>query len=388
MKKTVLFLIALLLCYQRPVLGAENTPSVAAQGAVLMDMESGRVLWEKNAYEPMAMASTTKIMTAWMALTYGNLDDVVVASKRAAAAPQVKMGLSEGEEHTLLDLLYPLMLQSSNDAAIAIAEHLGGSVEDFCAWMTEEAKKMGAKDTLFVTPNGLDAGDHHSTAYDMALITREALKNEKFVEIINTKEVTIPLDPSREDKQYAMVNKNRLLSEYEGAIGVKTGFTGKAGQCFVGAAERDGMTLISVVFASGWGTKGKEQKWIDTKRLLNYGFETFEKVQLAKQGDVVQTVQVLSAKTPQVSVAFTQDVWAPLTEEERSSVRMVTVLPDTTEAPVEQGQILGEAFITINGQPYATVELAACSSIERHDFKTNFQKIFYGWLHTGMESIF
>ena len=195
---------------------------IVSQSAVVMDCKTERVLWQKNMDKEMPMASTTKIMTAVIALESGKTEEIVVAGKNAATAPKVKMGLSTGEKHRLYDLLYPLMLQSSNDAAVAIAEHIGGNIEGFAVLMNEKAKKLGANNTEFVTPNGLDKGNHHSTAYDMALISRYALENEDFLKIINTKSITIPLK-NNDEKQYSIYNKNRLLSEYDGAIGVKTG---------------------------------------------------------------------------------------------------------------------------------------------------------------------
>ncbi|MCL2461450.1 MAG: D-alanyl-D-alanine carboxypeptidase, partial [Defluviitaleaceae bacterium] len=232
-------------------------PDVNALGAVLMDYKTGRVLWEKNADEPMAMASTTKIMTAIVALESGKLDEIATVSARAASAPQVKLGLSKGEKVRVSDLLYPLMLESANDSAVAVAEAISGSVEGFCAAMTRRAKELGAKDTVFETPNGLDLGNHHSTAYDMAMITRHALSMSAFVELVNTKSAEIKSDR----RTYTLNSKNRLLDEYDGANGVKTGFTGKAGHCFVGAARRGDMQLISVVLDSS-----KQGKWADTKK--------------------------------------------------------------------------------------------------------------------------
>ncbi|MCL2415667.1 MAG: D-alanyl-D-alanine carboxypeptidase, partial [Defluviitaleaceae bacterium] len=244
-----------------PVFAEESKePDVCAQGAILMDFETGRVLWEKNAHEPMAMASTTKIMTAILAIELGNLKDEVVVSRRAEIAPRVKMYLRKGEIIALGDLLHALMLQSSNDAAVAIAEHIGGDVENFCIMMTAKAKEIGAENTVFETPNGLDGENHHSTAYDMALIARYALQNPKFNELINTPQTEVKSSRAT----YNIINKNRLLREFDGANGVKTGYTGKAGHCFVGSALRDEMQLISVAFACGWGQRGKEQKWIDT----------------------------------------------------------------------------------------------------------------------------
>lgn len=355
-------------------------PVVEAQGAVLMDMDTGRVLWGKNMDKPMAMASTTKIMTAIIAIEKGNLEDIVVASSRAASAPKVKMNLAVGEEHTLKDLLYPLMLQSSNDAAVAIAEHVGGSVEEFCQMMTEKAKAIGAVDTVFVTPNGLDDGDHHSTPYDMALITRYALQNEEFIGIINTKEITIP-KRGENSKSYTITNKNRLLYEYEGAIGVKTGFTGKAGQCFVGAAKRGDMTLISVVLASGWGTRGKEQKWRDSKALLNYGFEQYEPLTVIQKGDPIGTVPVTHSREGEIGLKLAEDVQTVVQEKEKADIRINIELPESLDAPVREGERIGMARVYIGDEICGESAVIAISSINRHDFPTALKKMIFGWLN-------
>ncbi len=188
MKKLIIALLACVVC-AAPAYAKDDEiapPKVDAHGAVLMDADTGRVLWGKNENSPLAMASTTKIMTAILALESGRREETVTVSSKAAYAPKVKMFLSPGEKIKLYDLMQALMLESSNDAAVAIAEHLGGTVEGFCARMTEKAKSIGAKDTVFITPNGLDSGNHHSTAYDMALITRYALNVPGFVELTNT----------------------------------------------------------------------------------------------------------------------------------------------------------------------------------------------------------
>ena len=241
-------------------------PKVNAISAVVVDGDTGRILWGKNENKPMAMASTTKIMTALVALENSDVTKETTVSKNATLASPVKMHLSVGEKMTIEQLLYAMMLQSYNDSAVAVAEAVGGSVEKFCAMMNEKAKEIGCNDTVFETPNGLDKGNHHSTAEDMSKIGVYALKNQKLMEIMNTRNYTFKSSKTT----YSFVNKDRLLSEYEGAIGMKTGFTGKAGHCFVGAANRENITLVSVVLASGWGTAGKSRKWIDTKALLNY----------------------------------------------------------------------------------------------------------------------
>ncbi|MCL1788126.1 MAG: D-alanyl-D-alanine carboxypeptidase, partial [Defluviitaleaceae bacterium] len=333
MQKTLAALLALTLLFT-PIFAHGSTkveiPTVNALGAVLIDAETGRLLWGKNEHTPMAMASTTKIMTAVLALESGRMDETVTVSKRAASAPKVKMGLSTGEKLRLGELMYALMLESSNDAAVAIAEHLGGSVEAFCAKMTEKAKEAGARDTVFETPNGLDLGDHHSTAYDLAQIARYALKVPGFIELTNTSNANF----SSDRRTYQMDNFNRLLREYEGANGVKTGFTGKAGHCFVGAARRGGMQLISVVLASGWGEAGKQRKWSDTKSVLNYGFNNYEYVNVVVENDSAGRVPVTRSRTDSIECAYAKGLRLPLNEDEKELVKIEPIFAEFYPAPV------------------------------------------------------
>jgi D-alanyl-D-alanine carboxypeptidase (penicillin-binding protein 5/6) len=271
---------------------------IGALGAILIDAKTGRVLWEKDSDKKLAMASTTKIMTAIIALENSKPDDIVTVSKSVLTVPKVKMNLEPNEKIKMKDLLYALMLESANDAAVTIAEHISGSVQNFCKLMTQKAKSIGAFNTLFETPNGLDKGDHHSTAHDMALIARYALNNKKFVEIINTPSICFATDK----KSYSFINKNRLLHEFKGANGIKTGFTGKAGHCFVGAAKRNDMQLISVVLGSGWGARGKEGKWSDTKKILNYGFDNYKYENLIDKNSVAENLKVCHANKNENSV--------------------------------------------------------------------------------------
>lgn len=373
------FALIFLLCLSMSVsvrAEAVNDPKVEALGAVIIDFETARVLWGKNQHAPMAMASTTKIMTALLALEKGNLQDIVTVSKRAASAPEVNMNLKTGEKIELNLLMHALMLQSSNDAAVAIAEHVGGSVEEFCRQMTERAKEIGALDTVFETPNGLDAGQHHSTAYDMALITREALKNPLFVKIINTPEAK----GSSDRTAYYISNKNRLLNEYQGANGVKTGFTGKAGHCFVGAAKRGDMQLISVVLASGWGDRGKAQKWVDTKRLLDYGFSNFKYKDLISSGDIVKDVNVLRSKTTSVPIHYESGLKLPITEAEQNSIRIEIEAPESIMPPVKSGEKLGVARVYLGQNKVGDINLITDVSAERHDLKTSLEKVLTEWV--------
>ena len=345
-------------------------PNVAAQAAVLMDMDSGRVLWGKNEEQPMSMASTTKIMTAIIALERCDMNDTVTVGKNAVLAPPVKMYLSEGEQVRMYDLLLAMMLQSYNDSAVAVAEHVCGSVEEFCEAMNLKAEELGCKDTFFETPNGLDKGSHHSTAYDMALITRYALENDDFVKLINTPSAQF----KSSKKSYSFVNKDRLLREYEGALGVKTGFTGKAGQCFAGAARRGGEGYVSVVLASGWGSKGKEQKWIDTKRILDYGFDTFELKNIIEENRQAGSIAVKRGEKENTALVCRDPVSLVMSSDEEVTYK--AGLPEVIEAPVKKGQRVGTLAAYINGVCAGQSAVVCTEDIARAGFEAYILDIF------------
>lgn len=383
MKKSFLYVIVIIHIifnmHSFTVYGDEiKEPNVEAKSAILIDADTGRILWEKNSREPKAMASTTKIMTCILALEKGNLSDEVIVSKRAANAPRVKLYLRVGEKQRLEDLLYALMLKSSNDVAVAIAEHISGSVEAFCEEMTKKAIELGAKNTVFKTPNGLDAQGHQSTAYDLALITRYAMKNPKFLEIINTKHITIPKNGSY--RSYNLSNANRFLNEFPGANGVKTGYTGKAGYCFVGAAKQGDRQFISVVLASGWGARGKEQKWIDTKRIMKYGFEYYKKTIVLEKNKLLKSIPVKRSKETTVSLYTDSSIVYTINDKEKSKVTIQLTVPEFVEAPIEKGEQLGQAKVFLGNEVCGIVPLVADRSIERHDFPTSLKKVLNNWL--------
>ncbi len=353
--------------------GSEKEPNVNALSAVLIDADTGRVLWGKNENEPMAMASTTKIMTAIVTLENADINEKVTVSENAARAPKVKMNLQAGEELTLEQLLYALLMQSSNDAAVAIAENVGGSVEEFCEMMNRKAVELGCRDTEFVTPNGLDKGNHHSTAYDMAIIGAYAIKNDEFIRISNTQNVSF----ASNKKSYSIVNKNQLLNSYEGAIGIKTGFTGKAGHCFVGAAKRGNVTLVSVVLASGWGSAGKARKWSDTKEILNYGFDNYKKYSII--GNSID-VYVDKARINKTTLKYEKSVELLLNESEVKNVLFKNNVPEMLEAPVTKGERVGTGEIYIGDFKAAEIGIVTDESIEKHSLGNSFDKIVREWM--------
>jgi len=359
----------------------DAAPEVAATAAILMDAKTGRILWERDAHKPMAMASTTKIMTAILALESGRSNEMVTVSRAAAAAPRMKMDLTSGEKIRLGDLMLALMLESSNDAAVAIAEHLGGDVPTFCAMMTAKARELGAKNTIYETPNGLDAGDHHSTAYDLAIITRYALDVPGFIQLTNTANASF----SSNKRSYSMVNKNRLLQEYSGANGVKTGFTGKAGHCFVGAAKRDDMQLISVVLASGWGDMGRARKWIDTKAILNYGFNNFTYEVIIQDEHLAGTMPITRSRTAALDYVYSADLTLPLHTKEKGLIEVRLNVPPAMQAPVDKGAVIGQASVFYGDQLLADIDLVLTDGAARHDYKTSLEKVLNHWFSQVIE---
>lgn len=371
MLKNLIFIFCLIFtvnCY-----GEDIKPQVNALSAVLIDGDTGRILWGKNEDAPMAMASTTKIMTAIVTLENADISRKTTISKNATLAPPVKMYLQQGEELTLEQLLYALLMQSSNDAAVAIAEDVGGNVENFCKMMNKKAKELGCIDTEFVTPNGLDKGNHHSTAYDMALIGAYAIKNSEFIKISNTKNISF----SSNKKSYSIVNKNQLLNSYNGAIGIKTGFTGKAGHCFVGAAKRGNVTLVSVVLASGWGTAGKAKKWSDTVKILNYGFDNYKKYSII--GDNID-VCVDKAKVNKTVLKYKNSVELLLNENEKNEIMFKNNVPPIIEAPIYKNSKIGIGEVYIGNYKAAEIDIIASENISKHSLGNSFNKIIEDWI--------
>lgn len=337
---------------------------IIAQSAILIDKKTGRVLWEKNAYDKKAMASTTKIMTCIVALENCELDEIVTVSKKAQVAPKVKMYIKENEQYKLEDLLYALMLESSNDVAVAIAEHVGGSVEEFCELMTKKAHKIGAINTSYKTPNGLDADGHHSTAYDLALITRYALNNDKFNEIINTPAYS--LNELTKNKHFSLRNKNTFLNIYNGASGVKTGFTTKAGYCFVGSASNGEMDLIVVVLASGW-PPNRTYRWRDTIKLMDFGFENYTFKKIIEYNRIAFNIENIKfAKKDGVQGIISSNLEIPCREDEKIDV--VYKLKVIEEAPIKKGEKIGEVIIYIDNIVFNEIDVVASRDVERIDY--------------------
>lgn len=324
--------------------------SLNARAAVLMDADSGRILYGKNETMVFPMASTTKIMTLIVALEHNEPDQIVMASAGASAMPEVRLGVHEGERYRMEDLYYAMMLESFNDAAMMIAEGTVGSVENFAELMNKKAISLGCTQTYFITPNGLDAADekgvHSSTAEDMAKIMRYAIDNEDFLKITQTADYSFT-DCDRK-RSFEVHNKNVLLTMMDGVLSGKTGYTADAGYCYVCAVKKDDRTFIAALLGSGWPPH-KGYKWSDVQTLLDYGDKNYryQTIDISK-GVPDRQVHVMNGEQDFATVRAKQTNYRFLLSSE-DKVHVESVLPGQLEAPVEAGQSVGSIRIFVNG---------------------------------------
>lgn len=338
--------------------------SLYAKAYCLMDAESERVLFGKAADEPLPMASTTKIMTCILALEQGNLEDTVTFSSHAASMPDVQLNARSGESFRLKDLLYSLMLESHNDTAVAIAEHIGGSVEGFAALMNQKADELGLINTHYVTPNGLDDPEHYTTARELCSVAAYALQNKSFCDIIKTPSYSF--SSLNKKRSFHVNNHDAFLTSYEGAIGIKTGFTGNAGYCFCGAASRNGVTLISSVLACGWPPH-KSYKWSDTKKIMNYGFQNFSRVSLPDKPQL-PTLDVTDGTTASLRLMRTaKEELSSLLLSSTDQLKICYDLPGEVKAPIRAGDIIGYEQYFLGENLIYQVPLTASQEVKKAD---------------------
>lgn len=369
-----------------------------AQAAVLMDADSGRILYEKDAHKVLPMASTTKIMTCILALEYGHLKDYAKASAYAASMPKVKLNVKADEYYKLEDLLYSLMLESHNDAAVVIAEHIAGSTESFADMMNQKARDIGCFDTFFITPNGLDAtaaaGDgsvktHSTTAADLARIMsyciEDSPKKEEFLTITRTASHSFESYKKQDEdyvasgRSFQCSNHNAFLGMMEGALSGKTGFTGNAGYCYVGALRRDNRTYVVALLACGW-PNNKSYKWSDTKQLMTYGLDHFERHTIAEayyDESQLKPVKVLNGQTDSIgSTAYAEikidrkpsSGQKGLLLKTGEQIQVDFQIKDQLTAPVSAGTQVGTIKYLVDGDVYEVEYIFTAESIAAIDF--------------------
>lgn len=356
MKKIFMMILVLLIILNSIIVSFAETdknPTINASAAVLINASTGEVLYDKNMNQKMYPASTTKIMTALLVLENLDLSSTVTIDKETALTGGSQINLSEGEEITVEQLLYALLLKSANDSAVALAKAVDGNVSAFADRMNVRAKELGAKNTNFVTPNGLHDNNHYTTAYDLAMITREAMKNKKFRKIVTTLKYTIPVTNKSDAR--VLKNPNKLLFskkiisvngisrpiKYAGATGIKNGYTSEAGRCLVAGATRDHMELISVVLnttATG--------KFADSIALLDYGFENYKNMLAIKKGESLGEIRVSKGAVNKVKIVSSESSYLIMPKEKADlKVNRKVVLNHNIEAPVKKGEMVGKVEI-------------------------------------------
>lgn len=372
-----------------------NASNLHALSACLMDADSGRILYGKECGTVRANASTTKILTCILALEYGNPEDIVTVSKYAASMPDVQLNMNTGEQYKLGDLLYSLMLESHNDTAVAIAEHIGGDVQGFARLMNEKAEDIGCTDSHFITPNGLDASEtidgteyiHGTTAADLCRIMAYCIQNEEFLKITQTASHSFTNYVSGDDgnvvpgtKSYTVNNKNAFLSMMEGVISGKTGFTGDAGYCYVTALKRDDRTFTVALLGCGW-PNNRTYKWQDASLLLNYGLDNYTKNDIFEYGKTLPKLKVAegiydaslqsgihAGEVPEVALTIDEQALIFLTKQE-DTIRADYKYATGIEAPVEKGEVLGSVTYFINDMVVKKYNLYAAESVEKFDYE-------------------
>ena len=324
--------------------------AISAECAILIDAQTGRVLYEKQAEEKSLIASTTKIMTALVICEQTNVLDRVKIPKEAVGIEGSSMYLKEGEVLTVQELLYGLMLQSGNDAAVALAIYCGGTVEGFTELMNDKAHRLGMTQSHFANPNGLDSPGNYSTARDMAILTAYAMQNPIFAQTVSTKTITIG--------ERCLRNHNKLLWQLEGANGVKTGYTKAAGRILISSVTRMGRQLIAVTFNA-------PDDWQDHKTLIEDGFSRFTVQQLVRQGQTLGQLELAGGQETSVDLIAAEDFSYSLAQGERVTIS----LPEAgfAYAPVAEGQEAGFAHILVDGTAVAKVPLVYGATIERAD---------------------
>ncbi len=374
MRKVACFLIITILLSTYSLSFAETNLNLQSEGSVLIDYDTGKVLYDNNMDKLLYPASTTKIMTAILAIENSNLEDIVTVDQEVVSLTEGShIALEPGERLTMEQLLYALLVQSANDSAFAIAKHVSGSIEGFVQLMNQKAKEIGATNTNFINPNGLHEDEHITNAYDLALIGRYAMENEIFRKFVNTSKYTIEPTNKKTEARY-LWNTNNLLAgnalinvdgvnvpyKYEGASGVKTGTTSQAGNCLVSFAQRDGQRLIAVVLKAS----GEANLYADSHKLLNYGFTTFDNSILAHKNEFVENIQIKDGNQQYVAGVMNEDFTYPVTADSMDNIERKIVLRENLQAPIKKGDLLGVSEFYLDGENIGKSNIISTMDIE------------------------
>lgn len=377
-KKIFSLFVLLLMFFSN--LGFAIEPTVASSAAILVESRTGKILYEKNAYEKMYPASTTKVMTAILILENCDLNEMATVSHNAIyslPSGYVNANLQKGEEISVKDLMYALMVKSANDAAIVLAEHLDGSVESFADRMNAKAAELDCQNTHFVNPNGIHNENHYSTAYDLYLMASYAMKNETFRKYVSTASYTLPSTNLYPATDRVCVTTNDMIrpkSKYydENVIGVKTGYTAEAKNCLIAASQKDGTELISVILHSGTNAEGLSERYVDTAALFDYGFENFAFSDVVEKNAIVKNIEIENGNkdTKSLDLVAKDTLSGYLAKDvDLESLSPEVNLNENLVAPIARGSVLGSATYSINGEKYTTELLASHDVEKKFDFR-------------------
>jgi len=348
---------------------ASTEPKISGKNAVAIETQSGRILYEKNAFIKTSIASTTKVMTAIVAVENNNLEDIVIVSKKAAATGGSSVDLKENDEIKLSELLYGLMLSSGNDAAVAIAEHTAGSVEEFSKLMNDKAKELGALNTNFVTPHGLDVNNHYSTAYDMAIISRYALTNSTIKKLVSTQYYTMTF---LNGKTKQLKNTNPLLSFYNGISGMKTGYTGMAGKCLIASAKRNDFEVIVVTL----GEPSSKLRISDTVKILDYCFDNYKIYDLSKLYPINFYIPIKKSSKDNVIPIYKNSLFLPLSNDEKENISIKKYIVEDLIAPIDINQHVGKVQFKSGNNVLGEIDLCCPYNIYRTTWPEYYGNIF------------
>lgn len=362
-----------------------STPDIGSGAAILIEASTGRVLYEKNAYQKMYPASTTKVMTAILTLENCKLSDMATVSANALQSipnGYVTVNLQIGEELTIKDLLYALMVKSANDAAVVLAEHISGSVENFSILMNEKAKELGCKDTNFVNPNGIHNENHYSTAYDLAIISKYCMQNEIFRKIVTTTSYTLPATNKYDAADRIFSNTNLLIMKnnnnradnyyYKNSTGIKTGYTSQAKNCLIAGSLRDNLEFISVILDAGFTSSGLSVRYLDTIALLDYGYDNFTLTKIKEANNVADTIEIPKAtkETKNLDLLIENDITVVNNKTtDINSIFPQIELKENLIAPISKGDVIGTIKYTVDDIEYSS-NLLAASDVEKSDIST------------------
>ncbi len=366
MKRYIAFVLSLMFLVLPFSVGAV---SVSAKATVVLNGDNGEVIFEKNANAKLSMASTTKIMTGLLLCEYGNFDREITVTAEMLKVEGSSMGLLAGDKVTLHDLLYGLMLASGNDAANVIAFVLGGSIKGFVEQMNQKAQELGLKNTHFATPSGLDAQDHYTTALELGKLAVYAMQNEEFAKAVSCEKAT--LNYGNPPYRRSLTNHNKLLKMYDGAVGIKTGFTKKSGRCLVSAAKRDGKFVVAV-------TLNAPSDWSDHKLLLDYGFSAINQTRFSPLVSSYN-IPVINGENPTLTVDIEPFTVNSL---ETENIECEVYLPKFIYAPVSKGEVIGKAVYLQSGKTIGETELLVSENIAfvvegKSSLETVFENIKY-----------